>query len=63
MKKKFLLLMVLLLCIGCTRIDNDNYDAIIDDVISNNINIYNTMEPILEISTDIIHLHQKALIN
>ena len=42
MKKKFLLLMVLLLCIGCTRIDNDNYDTIINDVISNNINIYNT---------------------
>ena len=34
--------MVLLLCIGCTRIDNDNYDTIINDVISNNINIYNT---------------------
>ena len=41
MKKKFLLLMVLLLCIGCTRIDN-NYNDIIDSVTKNNSNIYNT---------------------
>lgn len=40
MKKKFLLLMVLLLCIGCTRID-DNYNDIVDDVTRNNSNIYN----------------------
>ena len=32
MKKKFLLLMVLLLCIGCTRINNNNYDVIVNDV-------------------------------
>ena len=32
MKKKFLLLMVLLLCIGCTRINNNNYDVIGNDV-------------------------------
>lgn len=42
MKKKFLLLMVLLLCIGCTRINNNNYDVIIDNVINNSNNIYNT---------------------
>lgn len=42
MKKKFLLLMVLLLCIGCTRINNNNYDIIIEDVIKNSNNIYNT---------------------
>ena len=37
MKKKFLLLMVLLLCIGCTRIDNtDDYKVIIDDIIEEN---------------------------
>ena len=41
MKKKFLLIMVLLLCIGCTRIDN-NYNDIIDSVTKNNSNIYNT---------------------
>ena len=33
--------MVLLLCIGCTRIDN-NYNDIIDSVTKNNSNIYNT---------------------
>ena len=42
MKKKFLLLMVLLLCIGCTRINNNNYDVIVNDVIENSNNIYNT---------------------
>ena len=42
MKKKFLLLMVLLLCIGCTSINNNNYDVIVNDVIENSNNIYNT---------------------
>lgn len=41
MKRKFLLIIVLLLCIGCTKIDN-NYSDIIDSVIKNNSNIYNT---------------------
>ncbi len=41
MKRKFLLIIVLLLCIGCTKIDN-NYNDIIDSVIKNNSNIYNT---------------------
>ena len=41
MKKKFLLIMVLLLCIGCTRIDN-NYNDIINSFTKNNSNIYNT---------------------
>ena len=27
--------MVLLLCIGCTRINNNNYDVIVNDVIEN----------------------------
>ena len=34
--------MVLLLCIGCTRINNNNYDVIVNDVIENSNNIYNT---------------------
>lgn len=43
MKKKFLLLMVLLLCIGCTRINNNNnYNVIVNEVIKNSNNIYNT---------------------
>ncbi len=41
MKKKFLLLMVLLLCIGCTRINNNDYKNIIDNVIENSNSIYN----------------------
>lgn len=45
MKKVFILLpiSILLLCVGCTRIDNlGNYDVIINDVINNKKNVVNT---------------------
>lgn len=42
MKKKFLLIMVLLLCASCTRVNDKNYDDIVMNVTRNNSNIYNT---------------------
>lgn len=43
MKKVFILSLVLLLCIGCTRIDNsNNYDIIINSVTSSNKKAFNT---------------------
>ena len=38
MKKKIILLLILILCVGCTRIDNVNdYSIIIDKIINNNL--------------------------
>ena len=42
MKKKFLLIMVLLLCASCTGVNDKNYDDIVMNVTRNNSNIYNT---------------------
>lgn len=43
MKKKIILLLILILCVGCTRIDNVNdYSIIIDKIINNNYNNQNT---------------------
>ena len=42
MKKKSLLIMVLLLCASCTRVNDKNYDDIVMNVTRNNSNIYNT---------------------
>ena len=43
MKKKIILLLTLILCVGCTRIDNiEDYSIIIDKIINNNYNNQNT---------------------
>lgn len=43
MKKKIILLLILTLCVGCTRIDNiEDYDIIIDAIMNNNYNNQNT---------------------
>ncbi len=43
MKKKTILLLTLILCVGCTRIDNiEDYGIIIDKIINNNYNNQNT---------------------
>ena len=42
--------MVLLLCIGCTRINNNNYDVIVNDVIENSNNIYILDRKILKVA-------------
>lgn len=43
MKKKTILLLTLILCVGCTRIDNiEDYSIIIDKIINNNYNNQNT---------------------
>jgi len=43
MKKVFILLLILTLCAGCTRItDLENYDIVINDIINNDKNIVNT---------------------
>ena len=42
-KKKIILLLILTLCVGCTRIDNiEDYDIIIDAIMNNNYNNQNT---------------------
>lgn len=44
MKKKIILLLTLILCVGCTRIDNiEDYSIIIDKIINNNYNNQNTI--------------------
>jgi len=42
MKKRFLLIIAMLLLTGCINIKNSNYDEIINETISSNVSIYNT---------------------
>lgn len=43
MKRIFVLSLILILCVGCTRIDNiDNYDVVVDKIVNSNFNHQNT---------------------
>lgn len=42
MKKAFILLSILVLCTGCTRIDNANLDTIVSSILSNDTTVANT---------------------